>query len=174
MKKIGLLLAACFALAAQSALAQDFARPGAYAALNGVTAIETIDGDGTTEVATGLGARLGYRLSPQLAVEGLVDWSGDFANGPFDLTSTTITGNVKFYLAQDQLQPYLLAGIGTQIADTNVGDSESAFAARVGGGFDYYLSERFGLLGEVAYTIPTGDLDGLDYVSVGWGVFYRF
>lgn len=174
MKKIGILLAACLALVAQSALAQDFARSGPYGALNGVTSIETFNGDGTTEVATGVAGRLGLRLSPQLAVEAQGDWSGDFAEGPFDLTSTTVTGNLKWYLAQEQFQPYLLAGIGAQIADTNASSSETAFAARVGGGLDYYLSENFGVLGEVAYTIPTGDLDGLDYVSVGWGLFYRF
>jgi hypothetical protein len=174
MKTIGILFAVFLAFAAQSALAQDFARPGLYGALNGVTSIETIDRDGATDVAVGASGRLGYRLAPQLAVEGQVDWSGDFADGPFDLTSTTITGNLKYYFAEEQLQPYLIAGIGTQIAESNLGDSESAFAARVGAGFDCYLSERFGVLAEVAYTIPTGDLDGFDYVSVGWGVFYRF
>jgi opacity protein-like surface antigen len=174
MKKICILFAACLALAAQSASAQDYARPGAYASLNGVTSIETIDGDGRTDVGTGVSGRLGYRFSPQLAVEGQVDWSGDFVDGPFDLTSTTVTANAKFYLAHQQVQPYLLAGIGAQIGDDDFGPSESAFAARVGGGLDFYLSERFGLLGEVAYVIPTGDLDGFDYVSIGWGAFYRF
>ena len=173
MKKIGISLAAGLVLAG-AASAQDFARPGAYASLSGVTSIETIDADGRTDVGTGVSGRLGYRFSPQLALEGQADWSGDFAEGPFDLTSTTVTLNAKYYLAQRQVQPYLLAGIGAQIADTNLSRSESAFAARVGGGLDFYLNERLGLLAEAAYVIPTGDLDGFDYVSVGWGVFYRF
>ena len=174
MRTTGILFAAMLAVIGEGAFAQDFDRPGAYGALNGVTSIETIDNDGVTEVGTGVSGRLGYRLSPQLAVEGQADWSGDFAEGGLDVTSTTITGNLKYYLAQEKVQPYLLAGIGVQIADTNFTSSESAFVARVGGGLDFYLSERFGLLGEVAYNIPTGDLDGFDYLSVGWGVFYRF
>jgi opacity protein-like surface antigen len=174
MKKLIILLAACLALAAQSASAQDYGRPGVYAGLNGVTGIETINNDGTTDVGIGVSGRLGYRFAPRFAVEAQSEWSGDFVDGPFDLTSTTVTANAKLYLAEQQIQPYVMAGIGAQIADTNVGPSETEFAARVGGGLDFYLNERFGLLGEVAYTIPTGELDGLDYVSVGWGAFYRF
>jgi opacity protein-like surface antigen len=174
MKKLAFVFAAALAFAAHGASAQDFARPGPYLTLNGVTAIETIDRDGRTDAGIGVSGRIGYRVSPLLAVEAQSDWSGDFVDGPLDLTSTTLTANAKVYLAQQRLQPYLLAGIGAQIADTNVSQSDTAFTARVGGGLDYYLSDRVGLTAEAAYVIPTHELHGFDYVSVGWGVFYRF
>ncbi len=52
--------------------------------------------------------------------------------------------------------------------------SDSGFAARFGGGVDYWFTESisFGVVG--SYVLPTGDLDGLDYFSLAGAIQYRF
>ena len=36
------------------------------------------------------------------------------------------------------------------------------------------MTENIGLSVDSSYVIPTGDVEDLDYVSVGAGVFFRF
>ena len=53
-------------------------------------------------------------------------------------------------------------------------EDDGGFAVKIGGGVDFYINERLGLLFEVAYNIGTGDLDDFNYTGLGWGAFYRF
>jgi len=165
-----------FASAATGAFAQDFAREGLYAQVNGVAAIDAFDGIDSDVFETGFGAagRLGFRMSPNLAVEGLLEYSGDFSDGPFDLTSTLFLANARYFFLTDRFQPYAALGLGGQIANADPGPDEGAFAARFAGGADYYVSESWGVTGEFAWNQATGDLDDLNYISLGFGAFFRF
>ncbi len=177
MKVLGMAIFALLALGASAAVAQDYSRPGMYGQLNGVASFESFDGAPGGLFETGLGAagRVGFRTSPQFAVEGLVEYSGDFVDiGGLDLTSTLVAANARYYVLTERVQPYLATGIGWGFANTNVTSDESGFVVRFGGGLDYYMSESWGLTGEFAYNLATGDLDDFNYMTLGWGAFLRF
>jgi hypothetical protein len=48
------------------------------------------------------------------------------------------------------------------------------FAARFGGGIDFYLNRNFVAVIEGGYILPTGKLDDLDHVTWSAGIQYRF
>jgi opacity protein-like surface antigen len=180
MRKIRLALALTSAFVASAALAQDYDRAGMYGQLNGVAAIDNFDGvpSSALDTAIGVSGRIGYRLDPRLAVEGQIEYSGDFIGSGADLTATLVTVNGKFYFLQDQIQPYALAGIGGAFGHVDIpglgSDEENAFVVKFGGGLDFYLNDQWGLAFEAVYNLGTGDFDDLDYTSIGWGAFYRF
>lgn len=178
MRIVRLLLIGSLALLAQAALAQDYGRPGLYAALNGVYGIETFDHvpDSLVDNAWGVSGRIGYRMSPHLAAEAQYEYSGDFLDGGADFTQSLLSANGKFYFLADQIQPYALAGIGADWGNISGGGNDrTGFLFRVGGGVDWYFNQNFGLLLEALYNKSTDDvLDDADYLSLGWGVFYRF
>jgi hypothetical protein len=155
----------------------DYARPGMYAQLNGVASFESFDGAPSGLFDTGVGAsgRLGFRMLPEFAVEGLVEYSGDFVDSSgIDLSATLLSANARYYILAGRAQPYVTTGVGWGFASTNLGSDESGFVGRFGGGLDFYVSESWGLTGEFAYNVASGDIDGLDYLTLGWGAFLRF
>ncbi len=95
-----------------------------------------------------------------------------------------VTTSLKAYALTGRYQPYLLAGGGVMTVEvetndtTGLGtnDTETAtnIALRFGGGLDFYATERIVLTLGVDYVLPFGDLEDLDYVSIGWGLRYRF
>jgi opacity protein-like surface antigen len=171
------LIAAFVLLLAQSAWAQDFDRPGAYASLNGVYSVETFDNVPSSFVKNPVGAsgRFGYRINENFAAEAQAEYSGDFSDIGGDFSESLITLNGKVYLPYGRVQPYATVGIGAVIAAFDPGSNEESFVARVGGGVDVYFNESFGLLVEGVYNIPTDrPIDDATYVSIGWGLFFRF
>ncbi len=177
MKALWITISALLVLCASAAVAQDYSRPGMYGQLNGVASFESFDGAPSGLFDTGLGAsgRIGFRTSPKFAVEGLVEYSGDFVDfAGLDLTSTLIAANARYYVLTERVQPYLATGIGWEFVSTNVASDESGFVVRFGGGLDYYISESWGLTGEFAYNLATGDIDDFNYMTLGWGAFLRF
>ncbi|HEU4428815.1 MAG TPA: porin family protein [Myxococcota bacterium] len=177
MRSVRFVIMLALALGATGAAAQDFARSGLYGQVNGVATFESFDGVPSSGLDTGIGAsgRLGFRMTPNIAVEGLVEYSGDFSDiSGLDLTSTLFLANARYYFLTDRIQPYAALGLGGQIFHIDPGPDEGAFAVRFGGGLDYYISETWGLTGEFAYNVATGDLDDLNYMSLGWGAFFRF
>ncbi|MBW1685897.1 MAG: hypothetical protein JRS35_12650, partial [Deltaproteobacteria bacterium] len=95
-----------------------------------------------------------------------------------------LTANMKEYLFKDRFQPYAVLGIGVMAAHIEIKDTADfdvsgcdlprGFAARFGGGVDLYVTEHFVLNTEIRYVLPTGDVEGLDMISLGWGLQYRF
>jgi hypothetical protein len=177
MKAFRLVAGLLVMLAASGAVAQDFDRSGLYAQLNGVTNFESFDNISSSffDTAVGVGGRVGFRLAPHFAVESMVEWSGDFSDvSGLDLTTTLVAMNGRYYILTDQWQPYVSVGMGWGFWQVDPGPSENGFVARFGGGLDYYFSETWGLTGEFAYNVSTGDVDEFNYMSLGWGVFMRF
>jgi opacity protein-like surface antigen len=144
----------------------------------------------------GFNGRVGYRCHRRFSAEVEVEWLHGFdadltqsgftqlANVEFD--PLVVTTNVKGYLLTGRYQPFLLLGAGAMVAETHVrnpvglgftgvGDEdEKSFAMRFGGGIDLYATKNIVVSLEADYVLPFGNLDALDYVTVGWGVQYRF
>jgi len=171
------LVTALILLLAGSAWAQDFARPGFYGSLNGVYSVELFDNVPSSTVTNPVGgsARFGYRLNEFFAAEAQAEYSGNFSDLSGELSQSLITLNGKVYLPYGRVHPYATVGLGAVIAAFDPGSNEESFVARVGGGFDVYLNEHFGLLIESTYNMPTDNpIDDGTYVSIGWGLFLRF
>jgi outer membrane protein OmpA-like peptidoglycan-associated protein/opacity protein-like surface antigen len=105
-----------------------------------------------------------------------------------DITVHSIMANGKLYPMTGVIQPYLLAGLGVLIGDTDEkaqggGSSvEPIFAGRIGGGIDFYLTRSVAWNFDVSYTITPKDFspDGLErdisltHVPISTGLIYRF
>jgi len=178
----------------------DYARSGLYIGFAGSYAIYTELEDHNEdrfllalgyavnvdiENPIGFSTRVGYRVTPFFALEGQFEFlsKANFSvNGInlFKFDSWILTANSKLYLLPDRLQPFLLAGLGfmeIEVEDTfgiGVEDPSMEFAARLGGGVDYYATRNIVLSIDVSYVLPTGDIDRSDFVSFGWGLQYRF
>ena len=143
------------------------------------------------EDSWGFGVRLGYRVIDRLALEGHFEFLNDISieqhlqtDGSDNSTIArflTATGNAKGYLLTGRIQPYVLAGIGYGYSDVDpqggnggTDDRSSGFVARFGAGTDFYVSETVGLMGEVGYVLPTGDISDFDYVVISAGALLRF
>jgi hypothetical protein len=53
-------------------------------------------------------------------------------------------------------------------------ESDTAFVMRFGGGIDLYATENVVVSVDADYVLPLGNLDALDYITIGWGIQYRF
>ena len=91
----------------------------------------------------------------------------------------TLTGDLKGYLLTGRIQPYGLAGVGFMYADVEdtafiFGFDETDFAARLGGGVDYYFTENLVFNAEIGGVLPTGRLEILDQFTFAFGIQCRF
>lgn len=172
----------------------QFDRPGLYIGgglVGGFTTrlegeLTEIPGVNDVEVdpSFGLVGKVGARITPRVALEARYEWMEDFetsfaGNEIAETTTSTVTADVKGYLGTGRIQPYLSAGAGFLRAKSDDPTSsfqktDTDFAARFGGGVDFYLTEVVGLSLDTSYVVGTGDVENLDYVSVGAGVFLRF
>ncbi|MDH3519760.1 MAG: porin family protein [Myxococcales bacterium] len=121
-----------------------------------------------------------------------------------DLTALTLTGNLKAYLTTGMVQPYALVGVGWmrtwgndirkdpsefEIKGKNpdnvvpitdpIETDDSGMVGRFGAGLDIYVTPFLSIGAGATYVVPIpfwprwGDYD-YDYVSVDWGLQYRF
>lgn len=177
-----------------AAWSQQWSRPGPYIGVAGDVAFTTKAEDELEDAtgipidvdpSLGLHARLGYRFGPRFAAEAHYEWVSGFDVSAFginalEIDGSTVTADAKVFLATERIQPFLLVGVGAAFAEVKdtigAGFSidESDFAARFGGGLDLYLTENVALDFDASYVLPTGDLEDFDYVSLGWGLLYRF
>lgn len=169
-------------------------QPGVYVYFGGSTGIDMEAEDhfesrvnAGFDLDDGLGfkAKLGYRpgewWSGELEVEYLTGMDADVAGSSFgELEYTTVTANAKLILPFDSFQPFALVGLGVLYADYEAksglsSDTESVgVALRMGGGIDFYIIERVALVLDISYVLPFGSVDNLDYLSIGWGLQYKF
>jgi hypothetical protein len=145
----------------------------------------------------GFHARAGYRFWEYMAIEGLYEYADDFGDdfnffsgddlvqGEWELQTNVFTGNLKFIAPLGRFQPYLGGGVGFMQAngeveivgpfrEFDVDDDAFEFAGRVMGGFDIYITPQIALYADSSWVIPTGDLEDVEYVSVGVGGRYIF
>jgi opacity protein-like surface antigen len=145
----------------------------------------------SAEVDTGWGlnGRAGWRHSPHIAtelqLEVVIDRDHNVNGDHNETRNIAGTFNVKVPFVTTQVQPYAIAGLGifyTKIAGTTKDDS-THFMLRGGLGLDMYVTEHWVVNTEATYVYPVGsgtiapghgEINSLDYVSVGIGFAYRF
>jgi opacity protein-like surface antigen len=178
---LGILLLTWGQVYAQTA--SQYARPGFYIGAGGLYAVEDFDNTFGLDFENGPGfnGRLGYRLHPHFAVEAMIERVDAFDLEDFDRDINTWTGtlNGKFFALTERFQPYGLLGIGAMRAEANLPGSsndvhDTDFAFRLGGGLDSYMTENWLVNLEISYVHPTGDVDDINYYSLGGGIQYRF
>ena len=182
----------------------DYSRPGFYVGVNGIYALNFFDdGGGLIDIRNtgGLNVRAGYRFQPWLAGEFLYEWGSNFKttlSDPLvppgmsleaDVTTHTITANLKLLWPRWRAQPYLLVGLGAQGVEAtarsggaSVTESQWGFAVRPGVGVDFYITENIVLNAEVGTAIGVfgvdepfpGTTEAEVYMSFGGGLQYRF
>ena len=170
-------------LAGSASADDEYGRTGAYVGLAGAWAIENFQGENplSFDHAVGLSARVGYRALPYLAGE--VQWEHlpEFdseiqpGNLDFNLRTHALTGNVKLVYPDGPMQLYALGGFGFLHADFDQGTSpELDMMTRFGGGMDIYFGDHVVGTLEATYVLPFDKVNDLDYISVIWGLAYRF
>jgi opacity protein-like surface antigen len=160
----------------------EYARTGPYIGAGSVYAIELFDGGMNVDNSNGFHVRAGYRVHPHVALEAryenYLNFETDPGTGHFE--GWSITGNVKGFLLTGRWQPYLLFGMGyldinypgaNRAGDARPGDD---FAMRFGVGMDAHLTEHISIGPEVAYVLPVGDAEDLDFLTIGLGLQFNF
>jgi opacity protein-like surface antigen len=144
----------------------------------------------------GFNGRVGYRCHRRFSAEVEVEWLDGFKSdltqpgfeqlAKVDYEPIVVTTNVKGYFLTGRYQPFLLVGAGAMTADMKLrepiglaftglhSESDNAFVMRFGGGIDLYATENVVLSVDADYVLPFGNLDALDYITIGWGIQYRF
>lgn len=176
----------------------DYAETGPYLGVGAAFAWDNFDNLGRLDpdMAYGFNIWGGYRFLSFLAAELQIEYVNGFdapyeiwlntfvpplllARQEFEGEAVTFTGNLRAYLPLGRFQPFVLAGVGLGYVEFSGVDrfhrpSDTAFAARFGGGFDFYLTDALALQLASSYVLQTGDLDGFDYMSLIAGLQYRF
>jgi len=140
----------------------------------------------------GFKGQAGYRCHPRFSAEAEVEWLDGFDGTAFlgslgetvsiDLEPLVITTNLKGYVLTGRYQPFVLIGGGGMIIETKFEDQAGLSAKdtlrgiviRFGGGVDFYATDQVVLTLGLDYLMPFGEVEDFDYVSIGWGLRYRF
>jgi len=106
-------------------------------------------------------------------------------NRKYTIDGWSMTLDLKLYpmrFFDDQLpplarrfQPFATLGFGILKLDSSGQLDDWDFAARYGGGLDFYVTRNFGISTDVTVVDPMSDsLEDGEYLSFGWGVFYLY
>jgi len=177
----------------------DFSRSGLYMGVGGSFAMDMAAEDELKDILDALGlvsdvdmrdsfglpGRLGWRFIPHFAAEVQIEYLFGFEAkilgqrlGEFEMLTATL--NAKLPLTTRDVQPFVLVGVGALNAnfeDTAAADlagDDWGPALRGGGGLDLYITERVVVSVDATYVRPFANVADLDYLSVGFGVQYRF
>ena len=171
---------------------EDANRPGFYLGLAGTWGNEKFNNTNNINVKDSIGfnARAGYRalswLSAEIEGEWLANFNVDLGPEDGDVEMHLIGANLRLNLPTGLIQPYLLFGGGYMHADlrgVHQGDVQKSFTdgangdggfGRFGGGMEFYPWPWLALDMGIAYVLPTGNVDNLDFLSITWGALYRF
>ena len=167
----------------------DYNRHGFYLGVGPSFFAENFEGDiGRlgADNTWGFHVRAGYRFLDFLAVEGLYEYANDFGveidqDNRYDLETNVFTTNLKAIAPLGRVQPFLGGGVGFMRPEQsrvgvfqNFDWDEFAFAGRVNGGLDFYLTPQISIGADANWVIPTGDLEDLEYISVNFGGRFIF
>ncbi len=177
----------------------DFMPNGWFFGLGGTYGIEDFDGSdlNSNQNEWGGNGYVGWRFlryySADLTFEYIDDFDvpnaqvAGFRNGVKAQRFYTFTLNARGYFPLDKLsdslariQPYASAGLGLFHAELKdpqrlrSDDEKGRFTGRFGGGVDVSLSENLVLNSSVAYHLPTGRLADLNFMTVAFGLAWRF
>ena len=184
---------------ADDAQAWDFARGGPYAGVAGSYAIDRAAEDAIEDQLDALGYAVKVDLKDSFGVQGRLGWrfARHFAaeiqaESLFGFETRALgqkvsehemlvgTLNAKLPLSISDIQPFLLVGVGAMYVklEDNLGAGISVDdlgpVLRAGGGLDFYLSRQIVLSVDTTYVLPFDAVQDLDYLSVGFGLQFRF
>jgi hypothetical protein len=150
---------------------------------SGSTTFDLFSSDSELGRAFGVGGRLGYYLSPRLAVEGAVTWSrpvltislsGDTEGAPDTASEETLDrwifdGAVVWHFTQPHagrpalLVPFVFGGVG-YLRELHEGQNfvETGIVYQAGAGVKYWFGNarrRFGLRGDAGISVRDGGFD---------------
>jgi hypothetical protein len=182
---LSLLIAAAWGGAASAEPEEELS--GAYLGIGPAGGFEDFDNTAGLDIdpAVGFDAWGGYRLGKWIAAELQLEYMNGFGFSFFgtDIDGQLVSfgGNLKLFplasFLPDCVQPFLIEGPGLTWYELDSGFSDSDeldFSARFGGGIDVYVSDHIALQAASSYVLATGDLAGVNYVSVGLGLHYRY
>jgi opacity protein-like surface antigen len=187
-----LAMALLLALLAAPALAQDdddeedadvFAREGLYLSARGLYALEDWSDEERhgADNTDGVGATVGYRMSPFVGLEVDVEYTRDFIHPDSrDVSLIYASTRMKVYPMTGRIQPFLMGGIGilaTLVRNRDGAkprDDRADWAFRGGGGLDVYITKNWMITSEASYVATVGNVKNLNYAVFGLGVTYRF
>ena len=176
---------------------EDYSRDGCYLGLAGAVAF-LVSAEDELEDATGLKADVDESLGLNVRAGCRGKWGGgevhfewlesfdvEVDGLDFDVDGWALTVDGKLYplaAVEDALpplakrfQPFATLGFGYLTFDGPSGIDEWDLAGRFGGGLDVYVTRNIVINFDTTYVLPVSDsLEDLDYVSVGWGLLFRF
>jgi hypothetical protein len=148
----------------------------------------------SADSSLGVGGDIGYRchryFSTAVEVEKVMGFENEYSlpGAVDDVAPLAVTTNFKAHLPLGRFQPFALLGGGMmatsvpkkkekeddpgvfEMIDTDAKD----IVLRFGAGLDFYATKHIVLSVGADYLMPFDDLEDLEYISVGWGVQYRF
>jgi hypothetical protein len=161
-------------------------RDGWYVGFGGGYAMEMFEG-GSSGDSGFAQIRAGYHFLRFVAAEVQLEYTPKF-NGDsgryagVDTATWAAWANFKGYPTAPWtgcVQPFGLVGVawmwerrtGTGISGS---DEHGGFAARFGGGIDFYVTKNIVVTAESAWVLPTGSVHELNQLQIGGALQYRF
>jgi opacity protein-like surface antigen len=177
---VSIVLLTVFSAEADSEFGQEL---GGYLAVSGMYVHDTSDSEleGLAGDSGGVTGRVGYRMAPMAAIEIQGDWNYTLAQkndpGGFAITANlrvypltgVIDGLIESSWFEHRIQPYVVVGLGLITANVwhqrggvDRFDRVLSGAWRVGGGIDFYLTERIALSAGTEWVDGMGRLNDLN------------
>ena len=177
---VAVLAALPLAQAAAESGTEGDDRTGMYSRFGISLGLPSIDGISNPTTMVGVGGAVGYRIFSWLAAEGELVWTGGGeveGDGNATISFLGFTAIVKGYpLApfsdriSQRLQPYVSAGFGGGYSEIDGGmvpnGRDGLALARVGGGVDWYFSDSWAVVFDIAHEFALNDSDILDGVTL--------
>ena len=179
---IATLIAVTLSLSAQAhdpEHAADYSRPGLYLSGGGYFALSTSN-EGFPGAETpswqpdpSLDFRIGWREHERLAME--IDFGWIPSTEGIEYGKWLLGANLKYFLAEDRVQPYLIAGAGAMWArPPGANSTKIDWAFRQGVGVDYYISHHWALTAESTFVWGVGEVWNNYFLALNFGAMYRF
>lgn len=145
-----------------------------------------IPNDVEHDLSLGYDVFVGYRVHKYVATEVEFEWLTDVefdedGGTLVDGDTMTFATSVRGILPLGRFEPFAVVGIGAMYANLEdvqrlgvAFEEGTDFLWKVGGGFDFHVTEHLGVRFSTDWMRPKGNIHALDHVSVGGGLFYRF
>lgn len=171
-----------------------YARKGLTMSVGAFWAPELFDTSAHVDDSRGLSGGIGYRLHPRFSIDSGFNWVQGFAvetalsysDPPVfytaDLAMWSATLGGRFYILTGKIQPYVGFGFGASGAKgtfraAGAEDIEyKEFGGNISfnGGVELYVSETLAIGADAAVFLPGGDLQSLNYSTLGAKLIYRY
>ena len=168
---------------ATGALAEDksdYSREGPLLGLDALFAADVSPAKYDFPNTGGLAVRLGFRMTPELAVGIEGEWARLDGRNPWSLSTYAkwyvfefMKDNPLDTVLGGRLQPFFVSSIGIIAGHLGRGTSPAA-TFRVGAGSDYWLTSDLALTGQVVYVGNAGAATDYSSVNLRLGVTWRY